>query len=129
MGRRSGGLRGARGVLCGPHGRHQLLRPACRRRPYRPPLLAPGTHSLPSLCGGWHGARPRLPGIAVALSRQVGADLFARAYGVIFLAWGLAGLTAPWLAGLLFDFSGGYDAALLLGLASAATAAAVGWTV
>jgi len=69
------------------------------------------------------------PGIAVALSRQVGADLFARAYGVIFLAWGLAGLTAPWLAGLLFDLSGGYDTALLLGLASAATAAAVGWTV
>jgi predicted MFS family arabinose efflux permease len=66
------------------------------------------------------------PAIAVALSRQVGEDLFARAYGVIFFAWGLAGLTAPWLAGLLYDLTGGYAGALRLGLACALAAAAAG---
>jgi len=66
------------------------------------------------------------PAIAVALSRQVGEDLFARAYGVIFFAWGLAGLTAPWLAGLLYDWTGGYAGALRLGLGSALAAAAAG---
>ena len=66
------------------------------------------------------------PAIAVALSRQVGEDLFARTYGVIFFAWGLAGLTAPWLAGLLYDLTGGYAGALRLGLACALAAAAAG---
>ena len=49
-----------------------------------------------------------------------------RAYGRIFTAWGLAGLLAPWLAGQIYDLSGGYAPALwiaaALGVVSAATA-------
>ena len=35
-----------------------------------------------------------------------------RAYGRIFTAWGLAGLLAPWVAGQIYDLSGGYTYAL-----------------
>ena len=35
-----------------------------------------------------------------------------RIYGRVFTAWGSAGLCAPWLAGYLFDRTGGYSAAL-----------------
>ena len=44
-------------------------------------------------------------------------------YGKVFTAWGSAGLLAPWLAGLMFDQTGGYAyallAAALLGIISA----------
>ncbi len=63
----------------------------------------------------------------VAVAAYVGIDLAAKAYGRVFIAWGLAGLAAPWLAGLLFDARGDYGLALLLaagaGLLSAAVAA------
>jgi OFA family oxalate/formate antiporter-like MFS transporter len=38
----------------------------------------------------------------------------ARAYGRVFIAWGFAGLLAPWCAGLVFDLRGGYEPAMLL---------------
>lgn len=42
-----------------------------------------------------------------------GPSQAARIYGRIFTAWGTAGLLAPWLAGLIFDSTGGYSLALL----------------
>ncbi len=63
----------------------------------------------------------------VAVAAYVGIDLAAKAYGRVFIAWGLAGLAAPWLAGLLFDARGDYALSLLLaagaGLLSASVAA------
>ncbi len=41
-------------------------------------------------------------------------------YGRVFTAWGFAGLAGPWLAGAIFDASGGYAAALLVAAALAA---------
>ena len=58
----------------------------------------------------------------VALTRQVGPPLFAKAYGTIFFFWGLAGLVAPWAAGLLYDLSGGYRGAYLFGLGASVLA-------
>lgn len=53
-----------------------------------------------------------------------GQALAAKTYGLIFTAWGLAGLGGPWLAGRIYDSTGGYHAALMVaavaGLASAA---------
>ncbi len=37
-----------------------------------------------------------------------------RIYGQVFTAWGLAGLCAPWSAGLLFDLTADYRIALML---------------
>ncbi|MEM1297786.1 MAG: MFS transporter [Pseudomonadota bacterium] len=35
-----------------------------------------------------------------------------RLYGRVFTAWGVAGLAGPWLAGLMFDRTGSYEAAI-----------------
>ena len=43
-----------------------------------------------------------------------------RLYGRVFTAWGFAGLAGPWLAGALFDATGGYRIALLIAAALAA---------
>lgn len=37
-----------------------------------------------------------------------------RAYGRVFIAWGFAGLVAPWSAGFIYDWHAGYEAALLI---------------
>lgn len=46
------------------------------------------------------------------------ADAFGergpQAYGQVFVAWGFAGLVAPWCAGLVYDLSNGYGLAMLI---------------
>lgn len=44
-------------------------------------------------------------------------------YGKVFTAWGVAGLSGPWIAGALFDSTGGYGLALSLACAAALMAA------
>jgi OFA family oxalate/formate antiporter-like MFS transporter len=58
-----------------------------------------------------------------AIAKLFGPVLGIRIYGKVFTAWGLAGLLAPWFAGLLFERSGDYSTALLLaaGFAIAST--------
>ena len=62
----------------------------------------------------------------VAIAQRFGSQ-GPRAYGRVFLAWGFAGLVAPWCAGYVFDRSADYTPALLLAavlsLLSAASAA------
>jgi OFA family oxalate/formate antiporter-like MFS transporter len=48
-----------------------------------------------------------------AIAKLFGMRDSARIYGRIFTAWGCAGLIGPWFAGVLFDWSGGYQLALL----------------
>ena len=38
----------------------------------------------------------------------------AKAYGRVFIAWGFAGLAAPWCAGVIFDLRGDYGLAMLI---------------
>jgi predicted MFS family arabinose efflux permease len=61
----------------------------------------------------------------VMTGRLYGAQDLARRYGRVFTAWGLAGLTAPLMAGALFDLADGYRLALLLASAAALGAALV----
>ena len=53
------------------------------------------------------------------IAKRFGED-GPRLYGRVFTAWGFAGLAGPWLAGALFDATGGYRIALLIAAALAA---------
>jgi len=55
--------------------------------------------------------------IPVEVRRVSGAGDFARAYGRVFTAWGLAGLAAPYLTGLIYDSYGDYTFALYVAAA------------
>ena len=46
------------------------------------------------------------------IAKRYGMANSARIYGRVFTAWGTAGLAGPWLAGALFDATGGYTIAL-----------------
>ena len=48
---------------------------------------------------------------AFPLTRAV--RLLPRRYGRVFTAWGLGGILAPWLAGRLYDATGGYAASVI----------------
>lgn len=60
------------------------------------------------------------------LTRQLlGSEGFARYFSVVFTAWGLAGLTSPWLAGAVLARSGDYRDALGVGAVAAAVSIAL----
>lgn len=61
--------------------------------------------------------------VPAAAAAFFGAATIARTYGRLFTAWGIAGLATPVLAGVLFDLTGSYRAALLVAAAAAAGAA------
>ena len=67
--------------------------------------------------------------IPVEVRRVAGDGDFARTYGRIFTAWGLSGLTAPYVAGYFYDLFGDYSFALriaaVLSCVSAALASAL----
>ena len=64
-----------------------------------------------------------------AVTERYGVARAARVYGWVFTAWGVAGLTGPWVAGALYDLSGTYSVALglaaLAGVISASFALAL----
>lgn len=65
-----------------------------------------------AVIGFTYGATIALFPIVTALI--FGRDAYARAYGIIFTSWGLAGLIAPWFAGVLYSRTDGYGIALLI---------------
>ena len=48
------------------------------------------------------------------ITKIVGVASSTRVYGKVFTAWGMAGLFAPWLAGVMFDQTADYTLALTL---------------
>lgn len=52
----------------------------------------------------------------VMVQRQFGPANFSKYFSIVFTAWGAAGLTSPWLAGIMFDASGSFVSALQLAL-------------
>jgi MFS family permease len=69
-----------------------------------------------SLVGLVYGANASLYPISVTL--YYGREHLAKVFGVLMTAWGIAGLTAPWLAGLIFDATGQYTYAILAAAAA-----------
>ena len=61
----------------------------------------------------------------IATTALVGPVEAARVYGLAFTSWGIAGFAGPWLAGLLFEATGGYTGAFLGGALVAALSCAV----
>lgn len=59
----------------------------------------------------------------VVISHLYGINNVSRVYGRVFTAWGVAGMGAPYLAGLLFDAKGDYQMSIALAGASALCAA------
>ena len=50
-----------------------------------------------------------------AIAIYIGVFIYGRYFGRLILAWGIAGLTAPWMTGWLFDHFGSYREALFIG--------------
>ena len=92
------------------------------------PLLAPSsvaaTFAALVACGLSYGINA--VALPVICSRVFGPQKFGAAYGKVFTAWGLGGIVAPWLAGRLYDATGGYRAALIVSSVCLATSGVVG---
>lgn len=69
--------------------------------------------TLAALCAIGLAYGGLIAAIPVVVFDRVGPRGFVRAFGRIFSAWGVAGLTGPSIAGLLFDHTGSYNSALL----------------
>lgn len=88
------------------------------------PLAAIVTLGLQGLAYGLvSGGYPGAIGVYFGLAR------YGRYLGFLITAWGVAGLSAPWIAGRLFDLSGDYRIAEGIGLALALVALALTFTI
>ena len=105
-----------------------------RRALIATPLLAAGALGASLLVGGVAPLVVSLGGMGLAFgvnavaipletSTLFGPRGFSKAFGIIFTGWGFAGLTAPVLAGVLFDRTGGYAASVAACAASLVLAA------
>ena len=74
-------------------------------------LLRRGQLALLGCVGFAYGAIIAVYPVAIA---ERFAEDGARAYGRVFIAWGFAGLVAPWSAGLLYDGYGEYQPAMVI---------------
>ena len=73
------------------------------------------------LCGAAYGGLIAV--VPVVIRKLVGNHDFAAVFGRVFTAWGIAGLTAPFAAGALFDAFAGYGLAISLAIAAASAGA------
>lgn len=64
--------------------------------------------------------------LPMIIARSYGGANVARVYGRMFTAWGVSGLLAPFIGGLLFDATRNYDGALMGAAAMALAAVLLG---
>ncbi len=69
------------------------------------------TLALLGIVGFCYGAIIAIYPVAISNSFD---ELGPLAYGRVFLAWGFAGLLAPWSAGLIYDMRGDYQLAMVI---------------
>jgi MFS family permease len=93
-------------------------------------LLAPGP-SVALMALGFEGLAYGLAsgGYPAALGIYFGVERYGRYLGLLITAWGVAGLSGPWLAGWLYDLSGAYALACVVGLAAAVLGLAISYGV
>ncbi len=68
-------------------------------------------------------------GYPAATVQYYGPANLGRVYGRLFSAWGVAGLTAPLIAGALFDWTGAYTLALAVAAGAAVLGLVFLWTI
>lgn len=73
-----------------------------------------------SVCGLAYGALIAV--IPLVLRARFGVARFNKTFGLVFTAWGSAGLLGPFVGGMLYDQTGSYSSALALAAGSAAIA-------
>lgn len=66
--------------------------------------------------------------VPTLIGEQYGAEQIGPIYSKLIIAYGLAGLLAPWLTGLFFGATGGYGVPLILGIAMCAVSVLLGLT-
>ncbi|MEM9141332.1 MAG: hypothetical protein AAGB15_15995 [Pseudomonadota bacterium] len=59
------------------------------------------------------------------IARRFGVAVGVHVYGRVFSAWAVAGLGGPWIAGWIFDTTGGYGTALWIAAGLACASAAI----
>jgi predicted MFS family arabinose efflux permease len=87
-------------------------------------LNAQATLALLCIVGFGYGAIIAIYPVAIA---NYFDELGPRAYGRVFIAWGFAGLLAPWSAGLIYDLRGDYQLAMLIAAIVALLSATCAW--
>lgn len=88
---------------------------------------APLVYIVLALTGFAYGSMAS--GYPAATLQFYGPVHLGRVYGQLFSAWGAAGLTAPLIAGALFDWTGSYTLALAIAACAALLSVATIWTV
>lgn len=88
---------------------------------------SPLVYAVLALTGFAYGSMAS--GYPAAVLQFYGSPHLSRVYGRLFSAWGAAGLTAPLIAGALFDWTGNYRLALAIAAGAAVMSVAVIWTV
>lgn len=87
-------------------------------------LITPGIGTsviMLALVGFCYGCLPSIYPVLVA--RRYGAVRAPEVYGRLFTAWGAAGVAAPLVGGMLFDWNKDYNGALVVAAVAAAIAA------
>ncbi len=80
-----------------------------------------------ALAGGAFGASAAA--YPVTIVGYYGVSQLARIYGRVMIAYGVAGLAAPWMAGALYNWEGGYRWALLIAGVMAAASVIANFTL
>ena len=88
---------------------------------------APLVYIVLTLIGFAYGSMAS--GYPAATVQYYGPANLGRVYGRLFSAWGVAGLTAPLIAGALFDWTGTYTLALAVAAGAAVLGLVALWTI
>lgn len=88
---------------------------------------APLVYIVLALVGFAYGSMAS--GYPAATVQYYGPANLGRVYGRLFSAWGVAGLTAPLIAGALYDWTGAYTLALAVAAGAAVLGLVFLWTI
>ena len=87
------------------------------------PLMLTGTVAIGMVFGG------SASGMPVLIGELYGAEKIGDIYGKLMIAYGMAGLLAPWISGQFFSASGDYTISIGIGIAMCIAGVAIGFAL